>query len=398
MPETDLDSLQQWRLNWLPIEITWRSDWEARTEWRREERQLQRRERARRDRKFFGDDLWGVSQKHREAETDAARLQVLNLPALTDEKVLAAWLDISLARLRWFTFDRPANPVWHYVRHTARKRSGGTRVILAPKKELKAMQRQILREILERVPLTEAAHGFVRERSILTNAQPHVGKQVILNLDLKDFFPSITFPRVRGLFVALGYSFAVASVLALLCTERDRDTLQRGDKTFYVSLGPRHLVQGAPTSPALANLLARNLDRRLAGLARAKGFQYTRYADDLTFSGGDFDVALRIKDAAQHIILAEGFAVNPDKTRLYRQSARQVVTGLVVNEKVAVPRDMRRRVRAILHRARETGLNAQNRDGHENFRAYLQGLIGHIHQAQPAQAARLLALLRAVRD
>ncbi|MGB0384489.1 MAG: reverse transcriptase family protein [Ardenticatenaceae bacterium] len=269
------------------------------------------------------------------------------------------------------------------------KRSGGERLILAPKEELKALQRQVLRDLLDKVPPADAAHGFVRERSIVTNALPHIGKQVILNLDLKDFFPSIIYPRVRGLFISLGYSFSVGSTLALLCTAHEREAFDHNGKRYYISVGPRHLVQGAPTSPALANLIAYRLDRRLTGLANKHDFTYTRYADDLTFSGDEFETARRLLGLIPRIVEDEGFTINQSKTRLLRASSRQIVTGLVVNDQLSTPRQLRRRLRAILHNAQTTGLSAQNRDNHEDFRAYLLGMIGFVEQANPAQAVAL---------
>src|SRR5262249_29935090 len=258
---------------------------------------------------------------------------------------------------------------------TVPKRSGGERVILAPKRELKALQRKVLAGILAGVPTSSPVHGFVRRRSTITNAQAHVGKQVVLKLDLKDFFPSITYPRVRGLFISLRYSFAVVSALALLCTEYEREAFERDGATYFISIGGRHLVQGAPTSPALANLVAARLDRRLNGLAAKHGFAYTRYADDLTFSGNNTDLVHRIRVTTHYIATDEHFEINPAKTRIAHRSARQIVTGLVVNDAVATPRALRRRLRATLHNARSSGLAAQNRDGRANFAHYLQGLI-----------------------
>lgn len=396
---TSLDLLREWRLKWTVDELEWRTvDWAARRDNREEEVAQRRKERARKDRRFFGVEEWGASPKHSKATTDESLLRKRGLPVFDDESSLASWLEIPLSRLRWYTYGKAASRVWHYVRYVAKKRSGGERIILAPKRQLKALQRKVLHGILEKLPMTAAAHGFVRERSIVTNARPHVGHKFVLNLDLKDFFPSIHYPRVRGLFVKVGYSFAVASALAMLCTETDREPLKRGEKTFYVSVGPRTLIQGAPTSPMLANLLARRLDARLAGWAAKHQLQYTRYADDLTFSGDDYDTLLRTLDVAQRIITSEGFAVNAKKTRLYRQSGRQVVTGLVVNDKVNTPREMRRTLRAILHHAAQTGLATQNRDGRENFRAYLQGLIGHLAQADPDTAKRFTEQLNALKD
>jgi RNA-directed DNA polymerase len=370
--------------------------WQAERERRRLERVRRRIERKTMDRQFFGEELWGAAGRQRRAALDEAKLQRFDLPVLRTERDLAEWLGSSLPRLRWFTHDKPADRVWHYIRYEIPKRGGGQRVILAPKRELKALQRKMLDDILVRIPASANAHGFVPGRSIVTNAQPHTGKEIVLNLDLKDFFPSLTFPRVRGALIALGYPFPVASALALLCTEHEREAFDRDGERFFVSVGPRHLVQGAPTSPALANLIAWRLDRRLEGLARKYGFAYTRYADDLTFSGQDFEAALRILDAAQRIVGDEHFAVNESKTRLYRRSSKQMVTGLVVNDRLNTPRKLRRRLRAILHNARQTSLENQNRDRRENFRAYLAGQIGFVQMANAREAEQLKEALHSL--
>lgn len=372
----------------------WFVQWEQERERRRQERAERRRRAKERDRLFHGEETWGVSARHRGAVTDEGRLACYGLPVLRSEAELAAWLGISRERLRWFTHDRPADTVWHYVRHTRAKRDGGTRVILAPKRELKALQRHVLRHLLDLVPPTEAAHGFRAGHSIATNAGPHAGRQVVVNLDLKDFFPSVTYPRVRGVFISLGYGYAVAATLALLCTEHDRVAYERDDGRYYISVTPRALPQGAPTSPALANLAAARLDRRLLGLARARGWSYTRYADDLTFSGDDAAAAARLLSATKRIIAAEDFVVHPEKVHVARRSGRQVVTGLVVNDGVGTPRQLRRRLRAVLHNAAQTGLEAQNREGREGFRAYLAGMIGHVSAANPAQGKGLREALQ----
>jgi retron-type reverse transcriptase len=355
------------------------------------------RQRRARDRTFFGEELWGVSARQRTATTDDTRLARYDLPLIRTEGELAAWLGIPLTRMRWYTHDRPAEKIWHYVRYAVPKRSGqGERVILAPKRELKALQRKVLDGLVARVPVAASTHGFVQGRSIVTNARAHAGKGVVLKLDLKDFFPSVTFPRVRGLFVALGYSYAVASALALLCTEYDRQPFDRDGERFYISVGPRHLVQGAPTSPALANLVAWRLDRRLGGLAARRGFTYTRYADDLTFSGEDAEAANRLRATAQRIIADEQFTANTAKTRLTRRAGRQMVTGLVVNDRPATPRELRRRLRAVLHNAARDGLAAQNRDGHANYAAYLQGMIAYVSSANPSHGEQLRHELRRI--
>jgi retron-type reverse transcriptase len=349
-----------------------------------------------RDRTYFGEETWGASPRHRGAAIDAERLARFDLPLLADEAALAVWLGIPLGRLRWYTRDRPADTSWHYVRYTIPKRAGGERVILAPKRELKALQRKVLAGLLAHVPTSSAAHGFVPGRSIVTNAALHTGRQVVLKLDLKDFFPSVTYPRVRGLFISVGYSFPVAATLALLCTEYERQEFVRDSTRYFISVGPRHLVQGAPTSPALANLVAWRLDRRLLGLAAKHHFAYTRYADDLTFSGDDVETAVRLRAQAGRIVQDERFTVNAAKTRLVRRAGRQTVTGLVVNDAPGVRREQRRLLRAIVHNASRSGLESQNRDGRKDFTAHLMGQIAFVHAANRRHAAPLRLQVRRI--
>jgi retron-type reverse transcriptase len=393
---TELNTLDIWRQTWDFDDLRWREPEVSWADRRAQEREQRKRERSKRDRRAFGEDLWGVSKGHLDARSREDALKQADLPLLRSEQELAQWLGIPLSRLRWYTHDKAADTVWHYVKYTIPKRSGGERVILAPKTELKDLQRKVLHGILKNVASGDSAHGFITGRSIITNAQPHVGKQFVLNLDLKDFFPTVTFPRVRGLFIGLGYSFAVSSALALLCTEYDREPFETNESKYWVSVGPRALVQGAPTSPALANLAARRLDIRLSGLARKHGFTYTRYADDLTFSGESLDSTLRILDVAQRLIAAEGFAVNTKKTRILRRSNQQSVTSIIVNDRLNVPRSVRRQLRAILYNAQKNGLDTQNRDGRDDFCAYLQGMIGFINEANPEQAEKLTQALKHV--
>src|SRR5205814_542248 len=143
---------------------------------------------------------------------------------------------------------------------------------------------------------------------------------------------------VKGLFHALGYGEHVATILALLCTEPPRVPVELDGKTYHVSLGTRVLPQGACTSPAITNALCRRLDRRLDGLARKHGFAYTRYADDLTFSGDTPAAIDRLRRDAERIIRDEGFRVNAKKTRIMRRGRRQTVTGVVVNDVLGLPR------------------------------------------------------------
>ncbi len=219
----------------------------------------------------------GPVRRKPQAPRQTARLAKLGLPLLHSVTELAHWLGLqSPKELR--RFQRPgAGPGAPYVEFTIAKASGEPRRITAPRPRLKKLQRRILDELLDKCATHEAAHGFVRGRSVVTNAQPHAAAALVIKLDLRDFFPTIHFRRVAGLFQHYGYAQEVAAALASLCTHRP----QLGDGR---TLWPGVLPQGAPTSPALANLLCRRLDSRLCGLARRAGATYTRYADDLTFS------------------------------------------------------------------------------------------------------------------
>jgi len=286
----------------------------------------------------------------------------------------------------------------HYVHFEVPKKSGGTRVLSAPHKSMAAAQKYILTEILNRLPVEEPAHGFVMGRCIVTNAAPHVGHAVLVNLDLENFFPSIGWRRVRSDFWRLGYSPCVATILALLCTECPRQAVTYDGKLYYVATGPRGLPQGACTSPGLSNQVARKLDKRLGGLSKKLELTYTRYADDLSFSGGPAvsEKVGYLMARVRHIAEGEGFAVNEKKSRVLRKNAQQTVTGIVVNEKVSLKRETLRKLRAILHDATKNGLDAANRDGRPNFRAWLHGMIAYVHMVRPDVGTKLLAQFTAL--
>ncbi len=340
----------------------------------------------------------GVSGRLGDRAGDRAKLESLGLPVLFTPAELAEALGLTVPRLRWLAFHTEAATRVHYVSFTVPKRSGGTRTLSAPHRTLAAAQRWILEKIVNRLPVEPPAHGFLQGRSILTNALPHGGKSVVVNLDLENFFPSITFPRVRSVFQRLGYSPAVATVLALLGTECPRRVAEYDGVTYHVAVGPRGLPQGACTSPGLSNQVARRLDRRLGGLATKLGLTYTRYADDLTFSG-DADLDGRVGyllARVRHLAEDEGFTVNEKKTRVQRRNAAQTVTGLVVNDRPGVARGEVRRLRAILHRARHEGLAKQNLEGRPDFLAWLEGKIAYVGMARPEAGAKLRAELQKI--
>lgn len=333
---------------------------------------------------------------------DAARekLRRHGLPELQTPQALAEAMGISLAELKFLSFHREVARTTHYRRFALPKKTGGERIISAPMPRLKRAQYWVLDQLLAKVPCHEAAHGFLAGRNIVSNAAPHCGQAVVINLDLKDFFPSIGYPRIKGVFAGLGYGEDVASVLALLCSENACDELQVDGERFYVGGKGRDRVlpQGAPTSPMLTNILCRKLDRRLAGLARKLGFAYTRYADDLTFSasGEAAQSVGRLLRQVHHVLEDEGFVPHPDKQRVMRAGSRQEVTGVVVNQQPAASREQRRALRAALHRARTGGLDSARWQGEPATRERLLGYAQFVQMVNPRQGATLLAQARAL--
>ncbi len=340
----------------------------------------------------------GVSARMNDRESDSGKLALAGLPNLSTPADLASALNLTISRLRWLCYHTEATTRIHYVQFEVPKKSGGTRTLSAPHQTLARAQEWMLANILAKLPVDDSAHGFVPNRSTVTNARPHAHCDVLINMDLENFFPSIGFPRVRHAFQRLGYSGSVATLLALLCTECPRKRVVYAGQPYYVATGPRGLPQGACTSPALSNQIARRLDRRLKGLSLKMGWQYTRYADDMTFSAppGHRENIGYLIARIRHIAEDEGFAINRKKTRVQRPESRQMVTGLVVNVQPAVPRDQVRRLRAILHRAKSEGLAAQNREGHPNFRGWVQGMIAYVAMVQPETGRKLQAALEAL--
>ncbi|WP_422929578.1 reverse transcriptase family protein [Singulisphaera sp. PoT] len=334
-----------------------------------------------------GPDKWDLP----EAEARAAENE---LPPLGSVGQLAEALGMTVAELRWLTYHRDVASMIHYARFTIPKRDGSERAIWAPMPKLKEAQRWILRNIVEKLLVHGSVHGFLAGRSTYTNAAAHKNPDLVVKVDIKDFFPTVTLPRVKGVFRKAGYREEVATLLALLCTESPREVVQHDGKTFFVALGPRCLPQGAPTSPALTNTLGLRMDRRLAGLARKLGWRYTRYADDLTFSlpvghSGPPNVG-KLLGSIRRIVEGEGFKVHPDKTAVSRSGGCQRITGLVVNGNAPprVPRDFKRRLRAAIHN-RLQGKPSPEGESLSN----LIGWAAYIHMADPVVGARYLAEL-----
>lgn len=376
---------------------------QARKEEKKAEAERKRQERAEAIRTRRATDIVflgrGVSGGLADRRANIERLQAQGLPVLATPADVAKALGLEISRLRWLAFHSEATAVTHYVRFQIPKKSGGTRELAAPHRDLARCQEWIRIQILERVALHDAAHGFVAGRSTLSNAKPHLGRAAVVNADLKDFFPSVTFPRVKGVFQQLGYSPAAATVLALLCTECPRSRVNYDGRELYVATGPRGLPQGACTSPALSNLVARGMDNRLTAFAKRLGWTYTRYADDLTFSadGEATGQTARLLTGMRHIVAEENFTVNEKKTRVQRPKTRQTVTGIVVNKRPNVSRETVRRLRAILHRAKTEGLAAQNRENHPRFEGWVRGMIAYVAMVNPERGRELLTEFEALK-
>lgn len=330
----------------------------------------------------------------------------IDLPQLRSPGAVAEWLGITVPELEWFADcrgwerTRSTPRLRHYHYRWLQKSSGRVRLIEIPKTRQRLLQRRIHAELLSLIPPHEAAHGFRQGRSIVTALNPHVGRRVVLHMDIKEFFPSLESRRVNALFRTVGYPEEVARVLTGLCTNSvPRPVLDkklRFDQPSHRSqigrYGRPHLPQGAPTSPALANLLARRLDARLSGLAAACNARYTRYADDLIFSGdGSFPQCLRrFRIEVCSILLQEGFQIQARKTRVMFSGQRQQVAGLVLNDRLNTTRESFDELRALLHNCRRFGPDSQNSDGHADFQAHIRGRIAWHASVNSTRGHRLL--------
>lgn len=336
--------------------------------------------------RLFAPTLRTRERNLRDLAPDEAQLARYALPVWRTEFDIAAALGIDVRRLRYFTIHEARERTPHYVTFAIPKRRGGERLIMAPKRELKALQRKLNALLVDRLPVSEFAHGFRRARSVATNAAPHVGKRVVVRMDLADFFPSLHVGRVRGLLVALGYGYPVATVLATLMTEAPRQPVVVGEARFFPPVASRACPQGAPTSPGLSNAIVVKMDRRLAGLARKLGFAYTRYADDLVFSGDDPAQVQALLHWVHRVVREEGFAVNREKTLVMHAGRSQRVTGVVVNRVLGLSRTSRRLLRAALHRLAQAEAAGRAQAGE---RRRLNGKLGYLAMLNREQAARL---------
>jgi hypothetical protein len=368
------------------------------TKERRERERIERaaawKERKTREIVYLGKGVSGGLT--RGAETNAEKLRARGLPALETAQDVAKAIGVSVNELRFLAYQRRTALKTHYVRFCIPKKTGGMRLISAPMPRLKRAQRWLCDAILGKVTLDEAAHGFCEDRSIVSNARPHLGAQVVVNLDLKDFFPTITYERVKGMFRGLGYNEAVATIFALLATEPEIQEVELDGKTYYVATSKRRLPQGSPASPMITNVLCRRMDKRLRGAARKIGFEYTRYADDLTFSARTKPAKTgKLLRTVRWLVGQEGFSEHEKKTRILRRGRRQEVTGVVVNQKLSVDRPTLRRFRAFLYQLEKDGPAGKKWGQGEDVFASAIGFAAYVAMVDADKGRPLLEKARA---
>ncbi len=335
------------------------------------------------------------------------------IPGFTTKTQLAEWFECSPNQLDWYSgkylFQKSIRDTNYprYTYHWIKKRSG-RRLLEKPIPALKKIQRRLLSDILNRIPPHSAVHSYLRGHSIAGYVRPHSGKRVVIRMDLQDFFPSIRAGRVYALFRSLGYPKEVTRVLTGLCVNAvpakvfnvPEDYFSPGTISWRQEKQYRnpHLPQGAPTSPMLSNLCIYRLDKRLSSLAHSLDATYTRYADDLAFSGGKkleqsyrrFHVAVCV------IVMEEGFEINTRKTRLMRQGVRQRLAGLVVNAHPNIARRDYDRLKAILHNCARLGPESQTSEDLETFRASLIGKVQFVSMIQRERGEKLQKLLEKI--
>lgn len=282
----------------------------------------------------------------------AKRLFEQDLPVIYNQEHLCRLVGYA----KEYVYAVSNSPNCFYRTFSILKKNGKERVINEPLPSLKEIQDWILKEILVKISISPYAKAYVTGRSIKDNARFHRRQNKVLTMDLKDFFPSITFGRILNVFKKVGYRESVAVMLANLCCLNNE------------------LPQGAPTSPALSNIIASGLDYKIADFLKGKDVRYTRYADDLTFSG-DFNEGDMIKNI-ERIVCRQGFNVNHSKTRVRKRNQRQEVTGVVVNEKLQVSRELRRRIRSDAYYIEKYGLSSHMDRTNQTKRNYLYYLIG----------------------
>lgn len=357
----------------------------------KEEEEAKRKEEIARRKKitpsFLGSKIAG-KLKFEGAEED--KLKELGLPVLQNLQDLAGVTGFTCEEIQWLCYHRQAATIDHYNRFKIPKRKGGTRTIASPKPKMREAQQWVLENILNKIEIHDAALAFREGKSIVDNAELHKEKSVVVRIDLKDFFPSIKFHRVKGVFKSFGYNYGMATVLALLCTDAMRLGATLGDKKYFVGLGDRYVPQGSCTSPMLTNIIGRNLDNRLSKLGASMEWAYSRYADDLVFSHADKTADLKpLLGLTKKIIAEESFEINEEKTMVMRGHQRQTVTGILVNhDEIRISRRDVRNFRAFLHQYEKEGKEAMSKKIGKDATRYAKGYISFMKMVNGEQAKK----------
>ena len=329
----------------------------------------------------------------------AQRLMSQGLPVIFDVGHLAHYMDISKRRL----FEIVQRKEYYY--YLVPKKNGAKRRIIVPNDDLMSVQRWINKQILQTISPLDCVTGFVQGRSIVNNAKIHENKKYILNLDLKDFFESISIDRVERLFYSLGYKQEIALFLANICTTTINKNyikwkFEENIKYFEPLLQKKKpfLVQGAPTSPAIANFICYRMDKKLMSYAKHHGINYSRYADDITFSSDSFR-ALPKMSYLKKLMIEEHFKLNEKKIKLLKNGMRQEVTGLLINERVRIPRAYKKDIyRHLYFCMKYGGISHFNtiKSKYNLSRDWLLGRIFYVNAVEPEEAKKMLDLFNQV--
>lgn len=320
------------------------------------------------------------------------------LPVIFNQQHLSYLLCMEHRNLRQLV--KSASSYYKYF--AIKKRRGGLRRIMSPYSELRDVQTWIKENILDKIELPNCVKAFVKGRNIMENAKMHEGRKYILKVDITNFFESIGVRQVYVAFRKMGYDRSVAAWLANLCTAKiedykyeqleDQEEIQKLFNDLYHKSEP-FLVQGAPTSPGLANIICNRMDKRMMGLANKHRFTYSRYADDMTFSADKKDRLPKVS-MIRKIVETEGFHLNDEKIELLHEGNRQIVTGLLVDNHVRVPGRYKKDIKRHIHFCLKYG-------GREHFhriapgkafgKEWLAGRIRYIHSVEPETAKKLWA-------
>ena len=293
----------------------------------------------------------GVSNWLNFKDENEFELQQNDLPTIPCASRLSEFLEMPISKIKFLAYHRKSSKIYHYLDFYIPKGKKGRRLISKPKEEIAKTQKIIKNKILDKLKFSDAVMGFISGKSHVNNAREHVNKDFLINVDIQDFFPSVTFYQIRSVFRKLGYSGEVSTVFALLTTKPKATLLNINSNKYYLFSDNRSLPQGACTSPTLSNLVLTKIDNQLIARSISLGYKYSRYADDLTFSTGKAAKnKMQMLYMIQKTLELHKFKANPQKTKLLGKSNSQNVTGIVINSgKLNIPRSWRKKLRAAVH-------------------------------------------------